>query len=50
MHFSPNNVGASKCSDMGRTCEKCVQNFCLKNLKGRDYLEDLGVDGWARLE
>jgi hypothetical protein len=25
--------------------EKSVQNFDWKNLKGRDHLEDLGVDG-----
>jgi hypothetical protein len=25
--------------------EKYLQNFWLENLKGRDYLEDLGIDG-----
>jgi hypothetical protein len=36
---------------MGRACsmhvgdEKCVQNFGQKNLKGRDNLKDLEVDG-----
>jgi hypothetical protein len=35
---------------MGRACtmhggdEKCVQNFELGNLKGRDHSEDLGID------
>jgi hypothetical protein len=40
---------------MGGTCrthgrdEKCIQYFCLKNLKG-DHSEDLGVDGRIILE
>jgi hypothetical protein len=25
--------------------EKCVKNFGLESLKGRDHLEDLGIDG-----
>jgi len=25
--------------------EKCIRNFGQKNLKGRDNMEDLGVDG-----
>jgi hypothetical protein len=36
---------------MGGACgthardNKFIQNFDLKNLKGRDHLEDIGVDG-----
>jgi hypothetical protein len=25
--------------------EKCIQNILSKNLKGRDYMEDLSIDG-----
>jgi hypothetical protein len=39
---------------MGVTCSTYVRdekyNFWLKNLKGRDYSEDLGVDGTIILE
>jgi hypothetical protein len=36
---------------MGGACsthekdEKCIQNICLENLKGRYHMEDLGVNG-----
>jgi hypothetical protein len=30
--------------------KKCIQNFGWKNLKGRENLEDLGVDGKIKLE
>jgi len=30
--------------------EKCIQNFGQKNLKGRDYLQDLVIDGRIILE
>jgi hypothetical protein len=41
---------------MGRACsmhgryEKFIQNFSQKNLKGRDHLEDLGIDGSTILD
>jgi hypothetical protein len=27
-----------------RTAEKCIQNFGQENLKGRDHMEDIGID------
>jgi hypothetical protein len=36
---------------MGKACnmngrdEKCIQDFCQKNVKVGDLLEDLGIDG-----
>jgi hypothetical protein len=35
---------------MGRTCgtyggKRCIRDFCGENLKERDHVEDLGVDG-----
>jgi hypothetical protein len=37
------------CNKHGRD-EKCIQNFGRKNLKGREYLEDLDVNGKVILE
>jgi len=31
-------------------CEKCIQNFGMENLTGRDHSENLGVDGRIILE
>jgi hypothetical protein len=30
---------------MHGSSEESVQNFCQNNLKGKDHLEDLGIDG-----
>jgi hypothetical protein len=30
--------------------EKCIQYFCLEELKGRNHSEELGVDGKEILE
>jgi hypothetical protein len=46
--FKENEMGGA-CSTNGRD-EKCVQKFWSENLKGRDHLEDLGVDGRIILE
>jgi hypothetical protein len=37
------------CSTHGRS-EKCIQNFDQKSLKGRDCVEDLGIDRRIILE
>jgi hypothetical protein len=37
------------CTKYGKD-EKCIQNFGEKNLKVRDHLEDLGIDGRIILE
>jgi hypothetical protein len=30
--------------------EKCMQNFWLENLKGRDHMEEIGIGGQIILE
>jgi hypothetical protein len=57
VHFAKYYEGDQVKEDpMGRICstrgsyEKLIRKFWSENLKGRDHLEDLGVDGRIILE
>jgi hypothetical protein len=44
LHQTKEDVIGGACSTDGRN-EKCIGIFWLENLKGKDHVEDLGVDG-----
>jgi hypothetical protein len=56
LYASLNIIGVIKENEMGGMCstygrdEKCIQYSGWKNLKGKDCLEDLGIDGKVILE